>query len=216
LADVPDTLEDDRGTGMYTYPLNPSFVPGSFDIAHFEMRTDTANAYFSLTFKALSDPGWHPEYGFQLTYVAIAISEDSVVGKGKVLVPHNAGYRLDPRYGYEKLLLIGGGIQLEDSTGKVIVAYIPIPGDQANPIGNARTGTINFAIPLSYLGQPTPNWTLTILAGAQDDHGGSGLGEFRTVTAQPGEWNGGGRRNQNDPNVYDVLTVHLRPGNKRP
>lgn len=212
LADIADTLYDDRGTGMYSYPLNASFVPGSFDIAHFEMRADTANAYFSLTFKALSDPGWHPEYGFQLTFVAIAISEDSTAGSGNMTVGHNAHFRLDPRYAYEKLLLIGGGVQLEDTTGKVIVAYIPVPGDEANPLGNAHTGTINFAVPLAYLGYPSSRWTLTVLAGAQDDHGGSGLGEFRTVNAEQGEWNGGGRRSPDDPNVYDVLTVHLRPG----
>jgi glycogen debranching enzyme len=212
LADLPDTVDDDRGTGMYSYPLNARFVPGSFDIAHFELREDTANAYFSLTFRALSDPGWHPEYGFQLTFVAIAISEDSTLGAGKRAVGHNANYLLRPRYGYQKLLLIGGGVQLEDTTGKVIVAYIPVPGDEAHPLGNAHAGTINFALPLSYLGRPTANWTLTILAGAQDDHGGSGLGEFRTVNADPGEWNGGGRRNPDNPNVYDVLTVHIRPG----
>jgi carbohydrate-binding DOMON domain-containing protein len=163
-----------------------------------------------LTFKALSDPGWHPEYGFQLTYVAIAISEDTTGGTGKQVVPHNAHYRLDSRYAYEKLLLIGGGVQLEDTTGKVIVAYIPVPGDEAKPLGNTRTGNISFAIPLSYLGHPTPRWTLTVLAGGQDDHGGSGLGEFRTVNPEPGEWNGGGRKNPDDPNVYDVLTVHIR------
>ena len=101
-------------------------------------------------------------------------------------------------------------MQLEDTTGKVIVAYIPIPGDETNPLGNAHTRTINFALPLSYLGRPGPGWTLTILAGAQDDHGGSGLGDFRTVNPEAGEWNGGGKRNPDDPNVYDVLTVHLR------
>jgi glycogen debranching enzyme len=212
LADVADTIDDDRGTGMYSYPLSPSFVPGSFDIAHFELRADSVNAYFSLTFRTLSDPGWHPEYGFQLTFAAIAISEDTVRGTGRLMVPHNAEYRLDPRYGYEKLLVIGGGVQLEDTAGKVIAAYMPVPGDEANPLGNTQTSTISFAIPLSYLGRPSPNWTFTILAGAQDDHGGAGLGEFRTVSAEPGEWNGGGRRTPDDPNVYDVLTVHVKPG----
>jgi glycogen debranching enzyme len=211
LANASDSVGDDRGTGSYTYPLNANFPPGIFDITHFTLAADSVNAYFTLSFKALSDPGWHPEYGFQLTYVAIAIDEDGVVGSGRVLVPHNARYRLDPHYAYEKLLLVGGGIQLEDTTGKVIVAYIPVPGDEAHPLGKARTGGIDFALPLTFLGKPTGSWTFTILAGAQDDHGGSGLGEFRTVNASQGEWNGGGKPNPEDPNIYDVLTVHLRP-----
>jgi len=212
LADVADPVGDDRGTGAYTYPLNANFLPGIFDITHFRLAADSVNAYFTLTFRALSDPGWHPEYGFQLTYVAIAIDEDSAGGTGKTVIHHNAQYHLDPGSAYEKLLLVGGGVQLEDTSGKVIAAYVPIAGDEAHPLGDVRTGTISFSLPLSLLGYPGPNWTFTIVTGGQDDHGGSGLGEFRTVEAGRGEWNGGGKQKPGDPNIYDVLTVHLAPG----
>lgn len=207
ILDAPDAAGDDIGLGVYTYPKNPAFVPGSFDLTHFSCSLDSKNAYFQLYFRALSNPGWHPEYGFQLTYVAIAIDQDRVNNSGKRLVEQNANYMLDEDAGYEKLILVGGGVRLEDNEGKILAEYRPSEVDVSNPLGDAEKGTISFAIPLKYLGTPKRNWTFTVLVGAQDDHGGAGLGEFRTVNREAGEWNGGGKTNPDDPNVYDVLVV---------
>ncbi len=205
LIDASDPVGDDVGSGAYVYPKHPTFVPGCFDITHFTVRCDNENAYFSLRFKALSNPGWHPEYGFQLTYVAIAIDEDGIAGSGTQLVPQNSSYLLNEHNAYEKLILVGGGVQLEDKSGKIIAAYIPTSPDIASPLGSTETGTISFALPLAYLGKPAGGWTFTVLTGGQDDHGGSGLGEFRTVNKGAGEWNGGGKTRSDSPNVYDVL-----------
>jgi len=222
LVDAPDASGDDVGTGLrppegsgpragaYTYPEHPAFVPGSFDITHFTVRHDDQNAYVLLKFRALSNPGWHPEYGFQLTYVAIAIDQDGVPGSGQRLVPRNANFMLDERHAYERLVLVGGGVQIEDQNGKILAAYVPSAADISDPLGDAQAGTITFAIPLPYLGTPTGNWTFTVLAGGQDDHGGSGLGEFRTVNKKEGEWNGGGRTKPNEANVYDVVVTQAK------
>lgn len=205
LVDASDPEGDDVGTGAYVYPRNPHFVAGCLDITHFSVLYDSANVYFALKFNALANPGWHPEYGFQLTYVAIAIDEDGKVGSGTRLVQHNANYLLDESNAYEKLILVGGGIQLEDREGKTLAAYIPTENDVRNPLGNVETSTISFALPLSYLGQPTGQWTFTVLSGGQDDHGGAGLGEFRAVHKEAGEWSGGGKNKPDGTNVYDVV-----------
>lgn len=207
ILDAPDAAGDDIGLGAYTYPKNPAFVPGSFDLTNFSCSVDSKNAYFRLSFSALSNPGWHPEYGFQLTYVAMAIDQDGVKNSGKRQVGQNANYMLDGDAGYEKLILVGGGVRLEDNEGKILAEYRPSDVDVSNPLGDAEKGTISFAIPLKYLGTPKRDWTFTVLVGAQDDHGGAGLGEFRTVNKDTGEWNGGGKMNPDDPNVYDVLVV---------
>ena len=49
-----------------------------------------------------------------------------------------------------------------------------------------------------------------VVAGAQDDHGGAGIGEFRQVLETASEWNGGGRTSAADSNVYDTLIVGAR------
>jgi glycogen debranching enzyme len=194
-------------TEPYSYPRNPAFVPGSFALRNFTVSLDSSYAYFTMAFAALSDPGWHPEYGFQLTFAAIAIDEDGVPGSGSRLIGRNASVLLDSNHCFEKIIYVGGGIQIEDARGNVLAAYIPVKGDAGEPFGDAASGTIRFALPLSLLGRPEVGWTYTVVAGGQDDHGGSGLGEFRTVNREQGEWNGGGKLLPGDPNIYDTLVA---------
>jgi len=209
LVDAFDPEHDDSGvdctTGRllhFTYPRSPSFVPGSFDITRFTARIDSDNLYCTLRFRKLSDPGWHPEYGFQLTYCAIAI--DTSPG-GTAEIGHNSFCRLGGGAGFERLILVGGGVQVEDEKGRILGAYLPVPEDVSLPLGDAQRGTITFAIPLTMLGPIDRRTRYTILAGAQDDHGGAGIGEFRTVSEHSSEWNGGGRIGGS--NIYDRLDV---------
>jgi glycogen debranching enzyme len=206
LAERADPEGDDAGIlpgEPYTYPENPLFVPGAFDITSFRVRYDSTDVYFRLNFRALADPGWHPEYGFQLTFVAIAI--DTGAGSGERIVPQNASFSLPAPHAYDRLVLIGGGVRVEDARGNILAAYLPVPEDISDPLGDAASGVIEFALPRSVLGDPSGKWHFTVLAGAQDDHGGAGLGEFRTVNRTRGEWNGGGKLRPENPNVYDML-----------
>jgi hypothetical protein len=213
LVEASDPDGDDIGIvpgSHYTYPQDPLFVPGSFDITSFHVRYDPTYVYFRLQFRSLSDPGWHPEYGFQLTFVAIAIDTDATSGSGAVVVPRNASVTLRPGHAYDRLVLVGGGVRVEDAGGKILAAYLPLPEDALNPLGDAASGSIEFALPQSVLGSPGSGWHFTVLAGGQDDHGGAGLGEFRTVNRTSGAWNGGGKMRPEDPNVYDVLEATAR------
>jgi carbohydrate-binding DOMON domain-containing protein len=205
LVAAIDPEEDDYGTGQFVYPTSPAHLEGSFDLTGFNVDFDDRNFYFRLTFRALSNPGWHPEYGFQLTYVAIAIDTDGKAGSGRSQVGHNSRFVLPGGFLLDRLILIGGGIQVEDHQERILAAYVPSPQDITNPIGNAGEGTISFAIPREFLGKLNPDWRFNVLVGGQDDHGGAGLGEFRPVDKTAGEWNGGGRISESDPNVYDTL-----------
>jgi len=209
ILEASDPASDDTGTGRYTYPRNPNFVPGSFDIRSLTVSLDSACAYFRLVFARLSNPGWHPEYGFQLTFTGIAIDTGGPASGGMRRIGRNASFASEG--GYQKIIFVGGGLSLEDARGTVLAAYVPVERDAVKPLGDSKTGTIRFALPLSLLGLPRPSWTFTVIAGAQDDHGGSGLGEFRSVKGEQEEWNGGGKERPDDPNVYDVLTAHPAP-----
>jgi carbohydrate-binding DOMON domain-containing protein len=212
LLDIADPIGDDNGVGPVlsrggnlSYPANANFRPGSFDLTRFTVHTDSTCAAFTLHFRALSDPGWHPEYGFQLTMAAIAIDTDGKPGSGKRDVPAESHYTIPGVGGFERCILVGGGVRLEDGKGKILAEYVPSAQDAANPIGNSAAGVIRFSLPVSLLGAPGPNWRFVVVAGAQDDHGGAGIGEFRAVHAERGEWNGGGRLRSEEPNIYDEL-----------
>ena len=210
LYDVSDPEGDDKGSGAYTYPLTPLLKPGSLDITHFSVSVDDSMAHFMLRFRDLSNPGWHPEYGFQLTYAAIAIDKDGRKGSGSIDVGMNSNFTLDPRYAFETIIYVGGGVRVTDSKGVVLAEYIPVAGDEKNPLGSTKTKEIRFSLPLALLGKPTADWRYTVLVGCQDDHGGAGIGDFRSVEASTKEWTGGGRKKPSDSNVYDVLL----PGNR--
>jgi predicted glycogen debranching enzyme len=207
VIDVTDPERDDRGIGGYLYPQTPSLRAGSLDITRCVVTADEQNVYFDLTFRSLSDPGWHPEYGFQLTYVAIAIDKDHTPGSGRAIVGMNSNYTLDDSVAYENIIYAGGGIRVEDSNGKIIAEYLPVSGDENNPLGNIQSRTISFSLPRDVIGNPDTAWRYTILVGAQDDHGGAGIGEFRSVEKEAKEWTGGGKQRTHDPNVYDVIIV---------
>jgi carbohydrate-binding DOMON domain-containing protein len=213
ILEASDPEGDDVGIiqgSRYSYPRNPAFLPGSFDIRSLRVQCDAENLYFHLQFSSLSDPGWHPEYGFQLTFVAIAVETGNMPGSGTAEIPANAAVALPSGHAYDRLILVGGGVRVEDERGKILAAYLPVPDDVGNPLGDAENGTIDFALPLSIVGTPKPGWHFTVYSGGQDDHGGAGLGEFRTVNRTAGEWNGGGRLRPEDPNVFDVLEATSR------
>jgi glycogen debranching enzyme len=206
LFEKDDPAGDDRGPGgTYTYPGSALLKPGSLDITHAAVRYDAHNVYFALTFKNLSDPGWHPEYGFQLTLAAIAIHRGACSTQTAVGV--NSHMTLASAYAYDRLLIVGGGYRLTDGSGTVLCEYRPRPDDAKHPIGSVRDKTIEFSVPVEYIGTPAPEWKMTILVGAQDDHGGAGVGEFRAVDAHGGEWTGGGKTDPALPNVFDVLVL---------
>jgi len=205
-----DALRDDNGGGHYVYPTSPHFKQGILDIQHFAVHYDHRNVYFALQFRELINPGWHPEYGFQLTYAAIAIDTDGVDSSGATAVGSNSHFVLSSTHAYEKLIFIGGGIKVENSAGKTLAEYIPSEEDVADPIGDLQARTVSFSLPLSLLGKPSSRWQFTVLVGAQDDHGGAGLGEFRSVESYPDEWHGGGKLSPGSSNVYDVLQTQAR------
>ena len=205
IYETTDATGDDKGTGSYTYPLTSSLKPGSLDVTNFRVALDDKNIYFSLRFRNLSNPGWHPEYGFQLTFGAIAIDKDGKTGSGQMSVGRNAKFVLNKTDAFENIIYFGGGVRVENASGDVLAEYQPVSGDEKKPLGSAETGTVSFAIPVEILGKPSPKWKYIVLIGAQDDHGGAGIGEFRSVTASASEWVGGGKRKPDDPNVYDVI-----------
>jgi glycogen debranching enzyme len=205
LYDVSDPEGDDNGNGSYIYPTSVNLRAGSLDITHFTVSADDRMVYFTMKFRNLSNPGWHPEYGFQLTFAAVAIHTGDTVRLVQRQVGRNANYILDSSVAFEKIIYVGGGVSIEDASGKIIAEYRPAAGDEKNPLGQIATHAISFAVPVDILGKPSPVWRYSILVGAQDDHGGAGVGEFRTVGNEAGEWIGGGKAKPSDPNIYDVL-----------
>lgn len=197
-----DPEADDRGAdGAQRYPTNPLFAEGIADLRWFEVRADKELVYFTIRMRRLTQPGWHPEYGFQLSMIAIAIDQSHDITKQSRDLGHNSGFTLPEGRGFDRLITVGGGVRVTDAAGTVLCEFVP--ETVADAFGSVASGEIRFALPRSCLGGGFDHWVYTVVAGLQDDHGGAGIGEFRDVHTQPSEWNGGG--SVPGVNWYDVM-----------
>ena len=202
LCDAVDPERDDIGDGDFTYPTDPNFKPGILDLTHFTVRYDEKNVYFSLKFRNLVQPGWHPEYGFQLTFATIAIRTGIETNTTRSEVGRNSGWKLEDKYSADRFVHVGGGLLVEDAGLNILAEHFPWqPGYE---LGNIVEKRIDFAIPREFLPGEPDEWKITVLVGGQDDHGGAGIGEFRSVNETAGRWVGGGG-GKGASNVYDHL-----------
>ncbi|HYE57167.1 MAG TPA: glucodextranase DOMON-like domain-containing protein, partial [Rhodothermales bacterium] len=183
----------------YTYPTHPAFVPGILDATGLTIREDDERWYFDLDFRALTQPGWNPQLGFQLTMAALVFGG----GGGPATVGREAKYRVED--GLRHVVYVGAGVRVEDAYGNVLGEYRPAAGDERDPLGSPATRRITFSLPKTVLPAMPAGTTVTLLVGGQDDHGGAGLGDFRAVAPQASEWTGGGLPYTGAPNVYDVV-----------
>jgi glycogen debranching enzyme len=201
IVSLDDPEGDDVGDGDFTYPTESHFEPGILDLTKFELRADKESLYFTLRFRNLVQPGWHPEYGFQLTFAAIAIRSGDCSQKNPCAsaVGANAGVTLPEGYEADRFVYVGGGLRVIDGQSKILAEYIPT--DPHYPTGDVTQKEVRFALPRRlFRGEPS-QWKISILVGAQDDHGGAGLGEFRAVEREAALWVGGGGDGTN--RVYD-------------
>lgn len=192
----------------YTLPLNKNFKDGMTELKYLELSEDTSNYYFTLQFEDLVNPNWHPEYGFQLTFLAICLQTNSDSNYGR-FIGKNSNLILEDSLLFNRIIYIGGGIEICDGNLKILAKYIPASEDLRNPLGDAHNNLITFSMPKKLIGKLKENSTLTIAIGLQDDHGGSGIGQFRTVEKVASEWKGGEKINKNEPNVYEFIYINI-------
>ncbi len=204
VCSVVDETNDDHGGSGYTYPKAAVFKPGILDLTGFVVREDGLRIYFELDFAALVNPGWHKEYGFQLTYATICIHSGTKGEKTRTDVGRNSGWKLDKDFAADRFIYVGGPIDVEDASGKMLAQYVP--RDASGRIGDVDRGIIRFGIPRRFLPGDPSQWKITVLVGGQDDHGGAGTGEFRSVDKEASEWIGGGG-GPDKHNVYDWLMI---------
>lgn len=203
-----DLLDDDKGpNGRYIYPENNAFEAGILDLVSFNMD-DLGNEWgFAVKMRNLVNPDWHPEYGFQLTYLAIALHYPSDIGYSQPEIGMAANQRLAPDRAFHDIIYVGGGVQVRDVLNNIHIQLTP--DNAAMPLGFTGEREIRFRIAKKYLPKLSAQTRVTIFSGAQDDHGGAGLGEFRAVLPAAGEWNGGGADSPRyAPAWFDKLEIN--------
>jgi glycogen debranching enzyme len=201
ICTAVDPANDDDGSAHYRYPTDEYFASGILDLVKFRVQEDAKSFFFNLEFRNLVQPGWHPEYGFQLTFAAICLQ---TTGGKRYEVGANSNYSLPENKGASRVIFVGGGVRIEDDSGARLADFIP--RETGDAFGDAAAHRVSFALPKKFFPPDARNGSWTVLIGAQDDHGGAGLGEFRTVKPEAERWAGGGNV-AGGPNVFDILEV---------
>ena len=163
---------------------------------------------FEMKFTDLTDPGWHPEYGYQLTYVAVGISFNAASGTSEV--GKNAQASFKAGFKADQILYISGGLLLVDDEHLPVAEYMPQGSGGA--IGDAELELIRFRLPQDIFSGNLAQARFQIAVGCQDDHGGAGIGDFRAIQERTGEWVGGGKVDPGASNIYDWL---ISPGDNQ-
>ncbi len=76
-----DPIGDDNGPGMYTYPTDKVYQPGSFDLTSFKMKASGGKATIEVGQNSnLEDKCWGMQFGFCVQMVFVFIKTDPNTG----------------------------------------------------------------------------------------------------------------------------------------
>jgi len=102
---MEDPVGDDNGPGTYTYPTNPVFTSGVFDLVKFEVLYDAGYVVFRTYVRTLGGNPWGGPNGFSLQYVHIYVYTTLNIPPSRMTVGLNV--ELDP--GWHFAVLLSGG-----------------------------------------------------------------------------------------------------------
>lgn len=198
-------VEKAEVTPGYRYPLDPNFKPGILEPESLSVYDENDAWGFEAVMRSLSDPGWHPEYGFQLTFLALGVNCPGAQASAHIAKKANLCPKDDAAY--SRIIYVGEGVEVFGGKG-LVAQWVPQPG---TPLGFVRERAVRWKLPKRLLPSLAPGCSMTLYCGAQDNWGGGGIGEFRMVKKEAGRWNGGGAATDDGsaPRIYARMELHL-------
>jgi alpha-amylase/alpha-mannosidase (GH57 family) len=197
LLSMDDPLGDDKGPGGYTYPTDPVFVKGAYDIRHFEVSEDTTDVIFRISIAGeLTDP-WGGDLGYCLQGVDIYIDTDGKPGSGsrQLFMGRNAFARSGSEWEFAVMANM-------DEVGLYDSGLKPVAQAKVGAWGDPVTRSMTVRVPKASVGKPDKNWkVIAFLVG----HDGYSSGRVRPITPTAQEWTFGGSTNPSEPRIMDVV-----------
>ena len=203
-----DPTGDDHGPGSYTYPTDPVYKPGSFDLTEFSVTKKGDRANFDVTVAAQLEDSWQLNTGFSLQMVFIFIQTDNRRGEGFTDTLPGLNVEFAPADAWDKVVILSpqppGRVETEvdlkvapDQRSSVIVP------DRVRGAGR----TISASVELSRLGGGDPRkWGYQVVVQSNEGYpdGRDLLTRKVNQVAEPHRF-GGGHDDDCDPHVIDIL-----------
>ena len=208
---MTDPVGDDDGPGDYTYPTNPVYKPGSFDITEFQVVPSGNAVELRVTLNATIDDPWDSQAwggnGFSIQMVFVHIDTDHRAGSGIVDGLPGTNVRFDATEAWDKVVIISpqGATRVNTEIDLKCPQWrdkIIIPR-----ITRASGHTLIAIVDVSALGgPPRASWGYQVLMQSNEGFPDKKDLLTRKVNESKGPHRfGGGTDYDNDPHVMDIL-----------
>lgn len=205
-VEFTDPKGDDKGPGNYTYPTDPVYKAGSFDITKLSAVKSGSNVEFSLEVASGLDDPWGMGGGFAVQMAFIFIKTGAPGGYADTWTGINAKFA--PGNEWNKVVVLSPQKKAR-VTGEAEAKLGAMAKDVVVPnITRGRGRVISATVPLSELGGDgnVDGWGYQVVM--QSNEGFPAAGDFltRKVNEYEGQHRfGGGNDGDCDPHVMDVL-----------
>ncbi len=202
-----DPIGDDDGPGVYLYPTDPVYKPGSFDLSKVVINDKGSTVEISLTVRAQLENPWSMASGFSVQNAFVFIDMDGKEGSGhKMAIPGlNAAFA--PSCQWEKAIIIGSQpssrVKTELKTKAASIEKDVIVPLKVVPRGKTFTAIIKKS---DLGGDVSKDWGWQVLLTSNEGYPGENEILTRRVNEYEGQHRfGGGDDYDGDPHFMDML-----------
>lgn len=206
LLTIEDPQGDDHGPGSYTYPTDPVFDPGAFDLRQFVVGTDEAGEelIFAFTFFGPLNNPWGSGSGLAVQTLDVYIDVDGQAGSGRRMLLPGRNAALPPEQAWDYAIWAEGwtpGVYYVDEAGE------PKPiNTELNIAVDPVTRKVTLRVPRSLFPEGDPaTWRYLGVVLGQEGFPAAGVWRVRDVESQAAQWRfGGAPRDTNHTRIIDL------------
>lgn len=203
VIDVEDPVGDDHGPGTYTYPLDSVFIPGSYDITHFQVGTSGEDLVFTFDVDAPVYNSWGSPNGLSIQTFDVYIDKDPGAGTGARALLDGRNASLADGWEY--------GVTIEGWYPAIYVAQPDGTTEETTPtfkvIVIGDKGRVIARVPRVLFGDGDPaDWAYAAIVMSQEGYPAAGVRRVRNVDPEAAQWRiGGGPDDVNHTRILDVV-----------
>ncbi len=208
-----DPVGDDNGPGTYTYPTDPVYVRGSFDLTKVDIEDAGDNVIFKVSCNAPISNPWGMASGFSVQMVEIYIDTDHKAGSGFTKTMAGIDVLFSPDEGWEKCVMVSPQ-PISRVKGEVTGKSPDLASGMVVPVTTVPSaGTLIATVRKADLGTPQAGWGYQVVMQSNEGFPDKDVILSRMVNEYNGQHRfGGGSDFRGDPQVMDILVPPAKGG----
>jgi carbohydrate-binding DOMON domain-containing protein len=207
VLDIADPEGDDHGPGTYTYPTDPLFLPGSYDLTAFSVGQSEDDLVFTFDVAAPVLNSWDSPNGLSIQTFDVYVDTDPDTDSGarRFLPGRNASWQ--PGSGWDRALTVEGwypALYVADPDGGTTESE---PTFRVLVFSDKGRVTVRIAQELFGDGSPA-DWAYAVVVMSQEGFPATGVRRVRDVEPISEQWRiGGGDGSINGTRILDLIAT---------